>query len=184
MYHGFTPVNWIDPILLLVLFLFGLRGYFKGLFRETFTLGGLIVGFMIAVRYDEVVAARLDSYWDASPLVLKGAAFVAIFFVVYFIFALIGWLLHWSAKVLFLQTLNRLGGIAVGLGKGAAATALIVLFVSSSAWIPRSTRERVEGSYLGPPLSQLAIKLIRVGKEKLLPPEGERALTKPGLCCS
>lgn len=177
-------MNWIDLILLLVLFLFGLRGYFKGLFRETFTLGGLVVGFMIAVRYDEAVAAWAISYTDASPLVLKGASFVAIFFVVYFIFALIGWLLHWSAKVLFLQTVNRLGGIAVGLGKGAAATALIILFLTSSAWIPRSTRERVEGSYLGPPLSQLAVQLIRIGKEKLLPPEGDRALTRPGLCCS
>ena len=47
------PVNWIDPILLVILFLFGLRGYFKGLFRETLSLGGLIVGFMLAARYDE-----------------------------------------------------------------------------------------------------------------------------------
>jgi membrane protein required for colicin V production len=178
------PVNWIDPILLLVLFLFALRGYFKGLFRETFSLGGLIIGFMIAVRYDEALAARAELYWDASPLLLKGAAFVAIFFVVYFIFAAAGWALHWSAKFLFLQTINRLGGIAVGLGKGAAATALLVLFVTSSAWIPRSTRERVEDSYLGPPLSQLAVKLIRVGKEKLLPEEHNRALAQPGLCCS
>lgn len=177
-------MNWIDPILLLVLFLFGLRGYFKGLFRETFSLGGLVVGFMIAVRYDETVAAWAASYWDASSLVLKGVSFVAIFFGVYFIFALIGWALHWSANVLFLRTLNRLGGIAVGLGKGAAATALIVLFMTSSAWIPRSTRERVEHSYLGPPLSQLAVKLIRVGKEKLLPEEGDRAETQPRLCCS
>jgi hypothetical protein len=83
-----------------------------------------------------------------------------------------------------LQTLNRLGGIAVGLGKGTAVTALIIFFVTSSAWIPRSTRERVGDSYLGPPLSQLAVKLIRVGKEKLLPEESDRALTQRGVCCS
>jgi membrane protein required for colicin V production len=177
-------VNWIDPILLLVLFLFGLRGYFKGLLRETFSIGGLVIGFMMAVRYDEAVAAWVASYWDASPLLLKGTAFVAIFFTVYFVFALIGWALHWSANVLFLRTLNRLGGIAVGLGKGAAATALIVLFVTSSAWIPRSTRERVEHSYLGPPLSQLAVQLIRIGKEKLLPEAGDRAQTQTRWCCS
>jgi membrane protein required for colicin V production len=177
-------VNWIDLILLLVLFLFGLRGYFKGLFRETFSLGGLVIGFMVAVRYDEAVAAWAGLYWNVSSIILKGTAFVVIFFIVYFIFAVAGWGLHRAAKVLFLQTINRLGGIAVGLGKGTAVTALIIFFVTTSAWIPRSTRERVEDSYLGPPLSHLAVKLIRVGKEKLLPEESDRAFAQPGLCCS
>jgi membrane protein required for colicin V production len=172
-------VNWIDPILLLVLFLFGLRGYFKGLFRETFSLAGLVIGFMIAVRYDEPVAAWAKFYWEPSPFMLKGAAFAGIFFAVYFVFAAVGWALHWSANVLFLRTLNRLGGIAVGLGKGAAVTALVVFFVTSSAWIPASAKERVEDSYLGPPLSQLAAQLIRVGKEKLLPDERDRVLAEP-----
>ena len=177
-------MNWIDLILLVVLFLFGLRGYFKGLFRETFSLGGLVIGFMVAVRYDEAVAAWAGVYWNVSSILLKGVAFVVIFFVVYFIFAVVGWLLHRAAKVFFLQTINRLGGIAIGLGKGTAVAALIIFFVTSSAWIPRSTRERIEDSYFGPPLSQLAVKLIRVGKEKLLPEQSDRALTRPVLCCS
>jgi membrane protein required for colicin V production len=179
-----VPVNWVDSILLLVVSLFGLRGYFKGLFRETFSLAGLVVGFMIAVRYDQAVAGWAGFYWNASTFILKGTSFVAIFFVVYFVFAVAGWLLHRAAKVLFLQTINRLGGIAVGLGKGTAVMALVILFVSSSAWIPRATRERVEGSYLGPPLSQLAVTLIRVGKEKLLPAERDRVLTRRQVCCS
>ena len=177
-------MNWIDPIVLVILFLFGLRGYFKGLFRETLSLGGLVVGFMVAVRYDEQVAALTGFYWDVSPLILKAAAFVAIFFVVYFLFAVVGWLLHRAAKMLFLQTLNRLGGIAVGLGKGAAITALVILFVTSSAWLPRSTKEHLEYSYLGPPLSQLAEGMIRVGREKLFPKEADRALAHPQACCS
>lgn len=173
-------MNWIDPILLVVVFLFGLRGYFKGLFRETFSLGGLVIGFMVAVRYDEAVATWAGFYWNVSSLILKGAAFAAIFFAVYFVFAIAGLALHRCAKVLFLQTLNRLGGIAVGLGKGTAVTALTIFFLTSSAWLPRSTRERVEDSYLGPPLSQLAVKIIRVGKDKLFPGETDRALTRPG----
>ncbi|MET0500373.1 MAG: CvpA family protein [Candidatus Binatia bacterium] len=177
-------MNWIDPIVLVILFLFGLRGYFKGLFRETLSLGGMVVGFMVAVRYDEQFAALAGSYWDTSPLVLKVTAFVALFFVVYFVFAVVGWLLHQAARRLFLQTLNRLGGIAVGLGKGAAITALVIFFVTSSAWLPRSTKEHLEDSYLGPPLSQLAEGMIRVGREKLFPREGARALAHPQACCS
>lgn len=176
--------NWIDLILLLVPFLFGVRGYYKGLFREAFSLAGLVIGFMIGVRHDEAVARWMGLYSNASPFILKGAAFVAIFFVVYFIFVFAGWLLHRAAKVLFLQTINHLGGVAVGLGKGTAAIALILLFVTSSAWIPRATRERVAGSYFGPPLTQLAMTLIRIGKENLLPEERGGALTRQRFCCS
>jgi membrane protein required for colicin V production len=175
-------VNWVDPILLVILFLFGLRGYFKGLFRESFSIGGLVIGFMAAVRYDDVVAASAALHWNLSPSILKAIAFVAIFFIVYFVFSLIGWVLHCSAKMLFLQTINHLGGIAVGLGKGAAITALIILFLTSSAWISQATKERLEDSYLVPPLSQLAAEIIRVGAERLFPRSNQQALGHLGVC--
>jgi membrane protein required for colicin V production len=168
-------VNWIDLTFLAVLALFGLRGYFRGLFREAFSLAGLVAGFVMAVRYVDPVAVLGQSYWNLSPLILKGAAFVAVFFVVYFVFNVAGWLLHQSAKVLFLRTLNRVGGIAVGIGKGAAVIALIVFFVGSASWLPRSTRDKLDGAFLVSPLSQLADGLIRIGKEKLLPKEPGQA---------
>jgi membrane protein required for colicin V production len=160
-------VNLVDPILLVVLFLFGLRGYFKGLFREIFSLAGLITGFVMAVRYDEALAAVAESYWKISPIVLKGAAFVAVFFVVYFLFSLIGWLLHHSQKLLFLHTINRIGGIAVGIGKGTAFAALVVFVIASTSWIPVTARKHFQDSYLVPPLSRLAEVMIRLGREKL-----------------
>jgi membrane protein required for colicin V production len=175
-------VNWVDPILLVILFLFGLRGYFKGLFRESFSIVGLVVGFIVAVRYDDFVAASAALHWNLSPFILKGIAFVAIFFIVYFVFCLIGWVLHCSAKMLFLQTINHLGGIAIGLGKGAAITALIILFLTSSAWIPQSTKERLEDSYLVPPLSHLAAEIVRVGAERLFPRTNQQALGQLGVC--
>lgn len=162
-------MNIVDVILLAVLFFFGLRGYFKGLFRETFSLGGLVVGFMAAVRYNETIAAVAQSYWQVSPLVLKGVSFIGVFFVVYFLFNLVGWLLHRSAKVLFLQTFNRTGGIAIGLGKGAAVVALAIFFAGSATWVPQSAKDKFEDSVLVPPLSQLGAGMVRIGKEKILP---------------
>ena len=175
-------MNWVDPILLVILFLFGLRGYFKGLFRESFSIVGLVVGFIVAVRYDDFVAASAALHWNLSPFILKGIAFVAIFFIVYFVFSLIGWVLHCSAKMLFLQTINHLGGIAIGMGKGAAITALIILFLTSSAWTPQSTKERLEDSYLVAPLSQLAAKIIRLGAEQIFPRAHQEAFGLFGVC--
>ncbi len=170
-------MNWIDVALLAVFSLFGLRGYFKGLFREVLSLCGLIVGFMVAVRYDDRVAVLGASYWTLSPFVLKGAAFIVIFFVVYFVFNVAGWLLHHSEKALFLQTVNRIGGIAVGIGKGAAVMALIVFIVHTASWVPRSTKVKLDGSYLVSPLSRLGEGMIRIGKEKLFS-DGNTAQTQ------
>jgi uncharacterized membrane protein required for colicin V production len=164
-------VNWIDVTLLSVLALFGLRGYFRGLFREISSLVGFLAGFMVAVRYDDALGSIIAHYWNSSPLLLKGVAFVVIFFIVYFLFNLSGWLLHHAAKPLLLQTINRLGGMAVGMGKGAILTALVVSFATSGSWLPASVRDKFEGAYLVSPLSHFADDLIRIGKNRLLPKE-------------
>lgn len=164
-------MNWVDIALLAILSLFGLRGYFKGLFREVCSLCGLVVGFMVAVRYEDRAAALGVPYWTGSPFILKGVAFIAIFFVVYFVFSLAGWLIHHSEKVLFLQTVNRVGGIALGLGKGAAVMALIIFALHTASWVPHSTRMELDGSYLVPQLARLGEGMIRIGKEKLLSEE-------------
>ena len=177
----FPPVNWIDLSVLFVLVLFGLRGYFRGLFREVFSLAGLVLGFMVAVRYNEAAAALVRTYWDTSPLLLKGVAFVAAFFLVYFILNLFGWLLHRSEKILLLHTVNRVGGVAIGLGKGAAIMALIVVLFSSASWMPHSTRDKLDGAYLVSPLSRLGQGIFRFGRENLFPKTREQAQVLPGL---
>jgi membrane protein required for colicin V production len=162
-------MNWIDVTLLVVLLLFGLRGYFRGLFREVFSLIGLGAGFVGAARYAESVGAFVASYWNAPPILLKGLGFVICFFFIYASFNLIGWFLHRSAKALFLQTVNRFGGIILGLGKGVALAALAVFIV---------TREKLEQSYLVSPLASLADTLIRFGKAKIFIQESSQARTR------
>jgi uncharacterized membrane protein required for colicin V production len=162
-------VNWIDLILVTVLGLFGFRGYFRGLFREVFSIIGFIAGFTLAVRYDDRVATLFRSYWELPEFLIKGAAFIAIFFATYFIATLAGWLLHRSERAMFLRTVNRFGGVAVGLTKGIAITALTVSFIASASWLPRPARDNIEHASLISPLSDLAESLIRLTREKLLP---------------
>lgn len=160
-------MNWVDLILLAVLALFGLRGFFRGLFREIFSLAGLIVGFLFAARYGDLAAQYVAQHWKWSPLLLKGAGFVAIFFLIYFGFSLTGWLLHRSEKMLFLQTANRAGGIVMGLGKGAALAALVIFLLGSSSLLSKPALDSFGKAYLVQPLSQLGESLIKVGKEQL-----------------
>ena len=173
-------MNWLDLIVIAILALFGLRGFFRGLFREVFSLAGLLCGFMLAVAYDRQLADWVAAYWKLSPLLLKGGAFIAIFFVIYFLFSLAGWLLHRWEKLLFLQTVNRTGGIAVGMGKGAALAALAIFFLSSAAWLPERARENIAGSYFIAPLSRLGERLIRIGKERIFSDDGAVELPRTG----
>lgn len=174
-------MNWIDLILICLLALFGLRGFFRGLFREVFSLLGLVVGFVAAVAFVVPGSAYAGEVWKAPPFVLKGGAFVAIFFIIYFIFSLIGWLLHRSERLLFLKTLNRAGGIAVGLGKGAAIIALAIFFLSDAAWLPKSNQGTLEDSYLVSPLSRFAKTLIRIAKDSMRSnSDGEHAALQRG----
>ncbi len=175
----FPPVSWIDLSLLTVLILFAARGYFRGLFRELFSLAGLVLGFIVAARYNEPAAGLVRTYWAASPLLLKGVAFVAAFFLVYFVLNLAGWVLHRSAKMLFLHTLNRIGGVAIGVGKGAAIMALIVVFFDSASWMPHSTRDKLGDAYLIPPLSRLGEGIFRFGRQTLFSKTGEAKQVSP-----
>ena len=165
---GCQLVNWVDLSLLAVLVIFGLRGFFRGLFREILSVAGLIIGFLVAARYGDMAAQYTAQLWKLSPLLLKGAGFVAIFFVIYFAFSLVGWLLHRSEKMLFLKTVNRAGGIAIGVGKGAVLAALAIFTLNASALLSQPARDSFENSYLVPPLSQLGENLIKAGKEHML----------------
>ena len=165
----------IDPILLLLMSLFAVRGYFKGLFRESFSLLGLIIGFMVAVRYDESLAVLLSGHWKLPLIFLKGVCFVGLFLSVYIVMNLAGWLLHRSAKVLFLQNLNRVGGVVVGAGKGTGLLALGIFLLLSFPLIPQGAKRKMDESFLVPPLYRLARELVRVGKANLLPREEAQA---------
>ena len=160
-------MNWVDLILLGVFALFGLRGFFRGLFREFLSLAGLIIGFLLAARYGAVAAQYVAQHWQWSPLLLKGSSFVAIFFVIYFAFNLAGWLLHRSEKMLFLKTINRAGGIAMGVVKGAALAALAVFLLNSSSLLSQPTRESFESAYLVRPLSAFGKNLVKAGKDRM-----------------
>ncbi|HEY3304644.1 MAG TPA: CvpA family protein [Candidatus Binatia bacterium] len=168
-------MNIVDPILLVLLSLFALRGYFKGLFREAFSLLGLFAGLMIAVRYEQPVAALWAESWKSSFIFLRALTFVALFFLTYFSLNLIGWLLHRSASLLFLQGINRIGGVVLGAGKGAAIMALAIFFLTSTPLISGKAKEKIGHSYLVPAFNQLAAELVELSKTKLLGPKESRA---------
>lgn len=172
-------MNTVDLILLALLALFAVRGYFRGLFREIFSLLGFSLGLLAAARYDERVAALWAETWKHSFLVLRAATFAALFFFTYFGLNLIGWLLHRSAPLLFLGGINRIGGVVVGMGKGAALMALAIFFLAAAPLIPHRAEESIRRSHLAGALQRLAAEVVALGKSRLPGPAEPEAGRRP-----
>jgi membrane protein required for colicin V production len=163
-------VNIIDSILLLLLCLFGLRGYFKGLFREAFSLLGLVVGFAAGLRYDSWVAEFISTYQQFPPFLNKPVSFIVAFFSVYLAFGITGWLLHRFAQFLLLHGVDRVGGLLIGAGKGLAILGLSLFFLNAFPLLPQPVVSKIKESYLAGPLAHAAGGVLRIGKEiKILP---------------
>lgn len=163
----------VDLTLVILLSLFAVRGYFRGLFLEVLSILGIIVGFLVAVQYNESVSLLGQDYWKISPIILKVIGFFLLFFAVYFMFNLVGWLFQRWARFLFLAGFNRVGGVVIGAGKGAAFLALILFFLGSSPFIPKRMKQTVGNSYLVPPLNRIGQELVQIGKDNFFNQETE-----------
>lgn len=157
-------MNIVDVVIIAFVSLFAVRGYLRGLFREVFSLLGLLVGFIVAARYYEPVARFWQDSWQFSPFLLHILSFVAIFFVGYLLLNVLGLLLHRSAHFLFLGGLNRLGGVVVGAGKASVVAGLALFVLMSQSWMPASIVPTVRQARLAEPLIDLGQEVVDFGR--------------------
>ena len=124
-----------------------------------FALLGLVVGFIVSLRYYEQVSLVVDS-WPYSPLILQGIVFVILFFLVYIGFNWLGLMLHRSASLLFLGGFNRLGGLLVGGSKGAVLLGVGLFVVIIQSWVPSNLQRQFDEAVLIDPLYRFGAKVI------------------------
>jgi membrane protein required for colicin V production len=167
-------MNGVDLALGLLLAVCALRGYWRGFFRESFGLLALVGGVTAAVRFATPGAGVLQHYLRLPAAVDAGLAFVLIFVIVHTIVNLIGVLLDRLTGALFLRGINRLAGAALGVGKGAAVLALVLLFFHLFPIIPELDGQ-IMSSSIGRPLVNVAGDVIRLG---LQPPAPQDASSK------
>jgi membrane protein required for colicin V production len=117
----------------------------RGLVRELFALGGLLVGFVLACWYYRNVAEFLRGLVNSEPLA-DFCAFLLIASIVMIAATLAGWLVRRAATAVGLSPLDRLGGAAFGAARGLVLGAALLLAVT--AFLP--TAPWVAGSKFSP----------------------------------
>jgi uncharacterized membrane protein required for colicin V production len=125
-------MNALDVALVVLLLVCGLRGSWRGVFRESFGFAALIIGLWAALRCADAgsvwLGARLPAA-DLNPMALLGAAFVGVFLLVSTVINLVGVACDQVLGRGPLRIPSRVAGALFALGKGAAVAAFALLFL-------------------------------------------------------
>lgn len=156
-------MNILDVIFAVIAAVFLLRGLFRGFVMEVASIGGGVLGFILANKYHELVATHLRSFIDSSNWSLI-IAYFAIFF---------GSMLGVSIVALLIRKLmdstvggfgdRLLGGVA-GVAKAVLLCCLIVAV--SSAFLPDAAF--VENSQTAPYLRKVTDLLMRYLPDRMI----------------
>ncbi|MEF3273202.1 MAG: CvpA family protein [Chloroflexus sp.] len=119
----------VDFVIVGVLGLFVILGFYWGLIRQVLAVVGLVVGLMLAGQYGTDVAVWLGSFIP-EPNLAQTLGFVAVLLLVSSTASLLASLLHMLAGLMFFGWLDHLFGAILGLLQGVlAVTAVLIVLV-------------------------------------------------------
>jgi membrane protein required for colicin V production len=140
-------MSLFDIGILLILALFGLRGFARGIIQEAATLLGVIVGFFLAALYYGDLANFLNYYFPGYSLLLAFFSFVFLFGLSLFLFHYLAILARVMIRISLFSWADKGFGAVFGLVKGMI---LIFLLVSLITFFMPKTKSLVEHSRLYP----------------------------------
>ena len=105
-----------DWFLIAVLAWSTVKAFMRGIFRELFSLAGLVLGILLASWNYRQVALQMERF-VASPAIAKVASFFLIAVGMMLACGLVGALLHRTASAVGLGIFDRLLGAVFGFGR-------------------------------------------------------------------
>lgn len=122
-------MNILDYIILGLITLFGIRGIFRGFFKEISSLAGIIVGLLIGNHYNPQMADVLKAYIPLEKY-LPFVSLITLFLLAFLFFTLLGILLHHLFKRLFIAWFDRSLGVIFALVKGMVISYLLIVLLT------------------------------------------------------
>ncbi len=138
-YFRNITLNWLDIIIVLLVTLPTFFGFRKGFLRKLLGIAGIILGFVLAVKFYEPVAGLLSGVIKENPVFVNVLAFLVIIGIVY---GASIWLARFIANMNSGTSLiDKILGTVIGFLQG-LLVASVLLYNLSVADIPsRETRE-------------------------------------------
>lgn len=123
-------MNLLDIIIVAAMIFFIIRGLLNGFIKEIASFAGIILGIWLGILYHPSMASALQAIlptWKYIQLF----SFGLIFFLVFIIFSLTGWLLKALFEKVFLGWLDKGLGILLAVLKGIILTYLVIILLST-----------------------------------------------------
>lgn len=124
-------MNTFDIIVIVIICATFISGFWKGLIRQVFSLGGVVLGYIFARKYYEVFSHYMPV---AADDLKKMASFTAIFISIIVAVSLVGWVIGRLVKNADLDWVNRVTGGVLGFLKGSLI--IVVITVLLLAFLP------------------------------------------------
>jgi len=135
-----------------------IRGIFRGLVKELSSIIGVFGGFYAAYTYYPDLAKPL-SKWIANTGYLNILSFLIIFCVVFMVISILGIIINYLLKIVFLGWLDRVSGAMFGAMKGILIVS--VLLIALTAFLPKGTPV-IKDSLLSPYVTLVSEKMAEV----------------------
>jgi membrane protein required for colicin V production len=137
-----TLADWLICALVLVNVV---TAAMQGFFSEALTMGGLVVGYIVAAWKYRGLAEWLESFLK-NPWLAEVLGFLIIFFAIVLLFGIAARIARWVMKQSGLSGLDRFLGAILGLLKGGLMVAVILM--GMTAFTP--TSKLLQNSQLAP----------------------------------
>jgi membrane protein required for colicin V production len=117
-----------DIVVLAVIGILTIIGFWKGTVRQLFGLLGVVSGYVLALRYYQLCSKFLTHF---HPGIAKAISFIAICLVCIIVAHLIAWAVERFINISKLGFFNRVGGGVLGFLKGCIViTAVVMIFTT------------------------------------------------------
>ncbi len=173
-------MNYLDIIIAIVLFVFGVKGYRKGLIIEVVTLLAFGVGIYGAMHFSDFTAEHLQEVMTIDPKYLNTVAFVLTFILLVIVVNMIGKAVTNLVRAMNLNFFNKLCGFVFGAAKGVLLCSILVLVLNNFQLMGIVKPEVREQSKLYPyieetvPYVYRGFDLVRDYAKEVLPENEEK----------
>jgi membrane protein required for colicin V production len=156
-------MNPLDMVVIVVVGYCLIRGLFRGLVKELSSIVGVLGGFYAAYTYYPLLVEPLAS-WITSTTYNNLLSFLIIFICVFIIISLLGVLIKFIMKVVFLGWLDRVCGAGFGTIKGILITSVLVLALTT--FLPKGAGI-VKNSLLAPHITLISERLSKIVSKEM-----------------
>ncbi|MDD2944201.1 MAG: CvpA family protein [bacterium] len=138
-------MNLFDIIILSALCFFALKGLIRGLVNEASSLTGLLAGGWLAYRFHPLFAVPIKNVLHLPAHLSSFLAFIIILLLTGICAHIIGNVITAALRLVMLGSLNRLGGLLLGITEGVLLLSM-VFSIASSGFMPEQIKSKIHSS--------------------------------------